>query len=328
MAKVRRKRSSPRALITGITGQDGSYLAEYLLSRGYHVFGTVRRNSTENFERIEQIKDRIDLLEIDLLDQMSIITALKKSRPREVYNLAAQSFVPTSWEQPVLTGEFTALGVTRVLDAIRIADRHIRFYQASSSEMFGKVQEVPQRESTPFYPRSPYGVAKVYGHWITVNYRESYGLFACSGILFNHESPRRGLEFVTRKITDGAARIQRGLQDTLQLGNLDARRDWGFAGDYVRAMWQMLQLDAPDDFVIASGTTHSVREFARLAFAAVGLDWEPHVVVDPRFVRPAEIHELVGDCRKAQRAFGWRAAVQLPQLVEMMVRADLDRLGR
>jgi len=317
-----------RALVTGVTGQDGSYLAEFLLEQGYEVYGLVRRSSTLNFERIEHIQHRLQLLPGDLLDPNSLLEAIRASRPHEIYNLAAQSFVQTSWNQPVLTGEFTALGVTRLLEAMRLLAPEARFYQASSSEMFGNATETPQRETTPFHPRSPYGVAKVYGHDIAVNYRESYGLYIASGILFNHESPRRGLEFVTRKISDGAARIKRGLQDTLSLGNLDARRDWGFAGDYVRAMWQMLQLDTPDDFVIASGETHSVREFARLAFAAVGLDWEPHVVVDPRFVRPAEIHELVGDCRKAQRTFGWRAEVQLPQLVEMMVRADLDRLGR
>ena len=317
-----------RALITGVTGQDGSYLAEFLLERGYEVYGLVRRSSTVHFERIEHIQSRLQLLPGDLLDPNSLLEAIRTSRPHEIYNLAAQSFVQTSWNQPVLTGEFTALGVTRMLEAMRLLAPEARFYQASSSEMFGNATESPQTEDTPFRPRSPYGVAKVYGHDIAVNYRESYDLYVTSGILFNHESPRRGLEFVTRKISDGAARIKLGLQDRLALGNLDAKRDWGFAGDYVRAMWQMLQLDRPDDFVIASGTTHSVRDFARLAFEAVGLDFEDHVDIDPRFVRPAEIHELVGDCRKAQSALGWRAAVQLPELVEMMVRADLERLRR
>jgi len=315
-------------LITGVTGQDGSYLAEFLLERGYEVYGLVRRSSTLNFERIQHVQDRLHLLPGDLLDPNSLLEAIRAARPQEIYNLAAQSFVQTSWNQPVLTGEFTALGVTRMLEAMRLLAPEARFYQASSSEMFGNATESPQNEATPFRPRSPYGVAKVYGHDIAVNYRDSYGLFVASGILFNHESPRRGLEFVTRKITDGAARIKAGLQDKLALGNLEARRDWGFAGDYVRAMWQMLQLEQPDDFVIASGKTHSVREFARLAFEAVGLDWEEHVVADPRFVRPAEIHELVGDCRKAEQAFDWRARVQLPELVEMMVQADLERVGR
>jgi GDPmannose 4,6-dehydratase len=318
----------PSALITGVTGQDGSYLAEFLLERGYEVYGLVRRSSTLNFERIQHVQDRLHLLPGDLLDPNSLLEAIRAARPQEIYNLAAQSFVQTSWNQPVLTGEFTALGVTRMLEAMRLLAPEARFYQASSSEMFGNATESPQNEATPFRPRSPYGVAKVYGHDIAVNYRDSYGLFVASGILFNHESPRRGLEFVTRKITDGAARIKAGLQDKLALGNLEARRDWGFAGDYVRAMWQMLQLEQPDDFVIASGKTHSVREFARLAFEAVGLDWEEHVVADPRFVRPAEIHELVGDCRKAEQAFDWRARVQLPELVEMMVQADLERVGR
>ncbi len=317
-----------RALITGVTGQDGSYLAEFLLERGYEVYGLVRRSSTVHFERIEHIQSRLQLLPGDLLDPNSLLEAIRTSRPHEIYNLAAQSFVQTSWNQPVLTGEFTALGVTRMLEAMRLLAPEARFYQASSSEMFGNATESPQTEDTPFRPRSPYGVAKVYGHDIAINYRESYGLYVTSGILFNHESPRRGLEFVTRKISDGAARIKLGLQDRLALGNLDAKRDWGFAGDYVRAMWQMLQLDRPDDFVIASGTTHSVRDFARLAFEAVGLDFQDHIDIDPRFVRPAEIHELVGDCRKAQSALGWRAAVQLPELVEMMVRADLERLRR
>ena len=291
----------PKALITGITGQDGSYLAEFLLGRGYEVIGMVRRTSTINFDRIRDFQDRIEIVQGDLLDQVSLINILQEHRPNEVYNLAAQSFVPTSFQQPVLTGEFTALGVTRVLDAIRIVDPQIRFYQASSSEMFGKVHEVPQRETTPFHPRSPYGVAKVYGHWITINYRESYNLFACSGILFNHESPRRGLEFVTHKITHAVARIKLGLADELRLGNLEARRDWGFAPDYVHAMWLMLQHDHPDDYVVATGETHSVREFCQVAFDYVGLDWEKHVVVDPKFHRPAEVDLLVGDPTKAGR---------------------------
>jgi GDPmannose 4,6-dehydratase len=317
-----------RALVTGITGQDGSYLAEQLLDKGYEVYGLVRRSSTLNFERIQHIQERIHLVQGDLLDQNSLLEAVRTSRPDEIYNLAAQSFVQTSWNQPVLTGQFTALGVTRLLEAMRLMAPEARFYQASSSEMFGNAMETPQRETTPFAPRSPYGVAKVYGHYIAVNYRESYDLYVTSGILFNHESPRRGLEFVTRKITDGVARIHLGLADKLALGNLDARRDWGFAGEYVTAMWQMLQLDRPQDFVIASGSTHTVREFARLAFECVGRKWEDHVVIDERFVRPAEVHELIGDCSRAQKEFGWRAAVTLPQLVEMMVRADLDRLGR
>ena len=291
----------PKALITGITGQDGSYLAEFLLEHGYEVIGMVRRTSTTNFDRIRDFQDRVTIVQGDLLDQVSLINLLQEHRPEEVYNLAAQSFVPTSFTQPVLTGEFTALGVTRILDAVRIADRSIRFYQASSSEMFGKVQEVPQRETTPFYPRSPYGAAKVYGHWITVNYRESYNLFACSGILFNHESPRRGLEFVTRKITHAVARIKLGLQDELRLGNLEARRDWGFAPDYVRAMYLMLQQDHPDDYLVATGETHSVREFCQVAFDHVGLDWEKYVVVDPKFYRPAEVDLLVGEPSKAKR---------------------------
>ncbi len=314
------------ALITGITGQDGSFLAELLLEQGYRVVGMTRRTSTEVHERIEHLVDRVEIVSGDLLDQSSMTTLVSEVRPDEVYNLAAQSFVPTSWKQPVLTGEFTALGVTRVLEAIRHVDHGIRFYQASSSEMFGKVQETPQRESTPFYPRSPYGVAKVYGHWITVNYRESYDLFAVSGILFNHESERRGKEFVTRKITDGAARIKLGLQAHLRLGNLDARRDWGFAGDYVRAMWLMLQSDAPDDYVIATGRTHSVRELCRLAFASVDLDYERYVVEDARFMRPAEVDLLIGDPSKAQRVLGWTPDVTFEQLVERMVKADLGRL--
>ncbi len=316
----------PKALITGITGQDGSYLAEFLLSKGYEVIGMVRRSSTVNFDRIRHIQDRITLVQGDLLDQVSLINILQQHRPHEVYNLAAQSFVPTSFEQPVLTGEFTALGVTRLLDAIRIVDPTIRFYQASSSEMFGKVREVPQNENTPFYPRSPYGVAKVYGHWITVNYRESYGLFAVSGILFNHESPRRGLEFVTRKVTHGAARIKLGLADELRLGNLDARRDWGYAGDYVRAMWLMLQQDRADDYVIATGETHSVRELCQEAFGYLGLDWERYVVSDPRFYRPAEVDLLVGDASKARRVLGWEPTVSFRELIQMMVDADLQAL--
>ena len=316
----------PKALITGITGQDGSYLAEFLLEKGYEVIGMVRRTSTVNFERIKHIQDKMTLVSGDLLDQMSLVTILSEHRPREVYNLAAQSFVPASWQQPVFTGEATALGVTRILDAIRTVDPEIRFYQASSSEMFGKVREVPQRETTPFYPRSPYGVAKVYGHWITVNYRESYNLFACSGILFNHESPRRGLEFVTRKVTHGAARIKLGLADQLRLGNLDARRDWGYAGDYVRAMWLMLQQDAPDDYVICTGRTHSVRELCQAAFGHVGLDWRDFVAVDPRFVRPAEVDLLVGDASKAKEVLGWQPTVSFETLVALMVDADLGVL--
>ncbi|MDA8313516.1 MAG: GDP-mannose 4,6-dehydratase [Actinomycetota bacterium] len=316
--------SKRRALITGVTGQDGSYLAELLLEQGYEVVGVVRRSSTLNFERIAHIQDRITLVPADLLDEVSLIAALRDHRPSEVYNLAAQSFVQTSWSQPVLTGETTALGVTRLLDAIRIVDPEIRFYQASSSEMFGKVHEVPQRETTPFYPRSPYGVAKVYGHWITVNYRESYGLHASSGMLFNHESPRRGLEFVTRKVTHGVARIACGLDDKLPLGNLDSQRDWGYAADYVRAMWLMLQQDSPADYVIASGETHSVRELCQLAFSVAGLDWEQHVVVDERFLRPAEVDLLVGDPTKARETLGWTREMDFARLVEMMVEADLD----
>jgi GDPmannose 4,6-dehydratase len=312
-----------RALITGVTGQDGSYLAEFLLTQGYEVIGMVRRSSTVNFERIAHIQDSLELVQGDLLDEVSLIHLLRDHRPAEVYNLAAQSFVQTSWNQPVLTGETTALGVTRLLDAIRTVDNDIRFYQASSSEMFGKVQEVPQKESTPFYPRSPYGVAKVYGHWITVNYRESYGLHASSGMLFNHESPRRGLEFVTRKVTHAVARIALGLDDKLPLGNLDAQRDWGYAADYVRAMWLMLQQDAPDDFVVATGETHSVRELCELAFGCAGLDWERHVVVDERFLRPAEVDLLVGDPTKAHEVLGWERDVDFPALVQMMVEADL-----
>ncbi len=315
-----------RALITGITGQDGSYLAELLLEEGYEVIGMVRRSSTLNFERIAHIQDRVSLVAGDLLDEISLIGILREHRPAEVYNLAAQSFVQTSWTQPVLTGETTALGVTRVLDAIRIADPEIRFYQASSSEMFGKVQEVPQNEGTPFYPRSPYGVAKVYGHWITVNYRESYGLHASSGMLFNHESPRRGLEFVTRKVSHGVARIAAGMDDKLFLGNLDAQRDWGFAGDYVRAMWLMLQQDQPDDFVVSTGETHSVRELCEIAFAHVGLDWHEHVVVDDKFLRPAEVDLLVGDATKAKTLLKWEKTVTFADLVAMMVDADVELL--
>jgi len=314
------------ALITGITGQDGSYLAELLLAQGYRVVGMTRRTSTEVHERIEHLVDRVEIVSGDLLDQSSMTKLITDIRPHEVYNLAAQSFVPTSWAQPVLTGEFTALGVTRVLDAIRQVDTKIRFYQASSSEMFGKVQETPQREETPFYPRSPYGVAKVYGHWITVNYRESYDMYAVSGILFNHESERRGKEFVTRKITDGVARIALGIQKTLALGNIEARRDWGFAGDYVRAMWLMLQQDKAEDFVVATGRTHTVREFCRLAFAAADLNYEAYVVEDARYMRPAEVDLLIGDPSKAKRVLGWEPETTFEQLIDRMVRADLARL--
>ncbi len=316
-----------RALITGITGQDGSYLAEFLLEQGYEVVGMIRRSSTVNFERIKHFQDRITFAVADLLDQVSLIGILREHRPTEVYNLAAQSFVQTSWSQPVLTGETTALGVTRVLDAIRIVDPDIRFYQASSSEMFGKVREVPQNEQTPFYPRSPYGVSKVYGHWITVNYRESYGMHATSGILFNHESERRGLEFVTRKISHGVARIKLGLDEELRLGNLEAQRDWGYAPDYVKAMWLMLQRERPDDFVIATGRTHSVREFCAMAFGYVGLDYHDHVVEDERYMRPAEVDLLVGDASKARRVLGWRSETTLEKLVERMVDADLKLHG-
>ncbi|HEX9116738.1 MAG TPA: GDP-mannose 4,6-dehydratase [Anaerolineae bacterium] len=318
----------PKALITGITGQDGSYLADFLLGKGYEVLGMVRRTSTINFDRIRHIQDCVTIVHGDLLDQVSLIDILQEHRPDEVYNLAAQSFVPASFGQPVLTGEFTALGVTRVLDAIRCVDRSIHFYQASSSEMFGKVQEVPQRESTPLYPRSPYGVAKVYGHWITINYRESYNLFACSGILFNHESPRRGLEFVTHKITNAAARIKLGLAQELRLGNLEARRDWGWAPDYVRAMWLMLQQERPDDYVVATGETHSVREFCQEAFGCLDLDWEKYVVVDPRFYRPAEVDLLVGDPSKARRQLGWEPSVTFRELVRQMVEADMASLAQ
>ncbi|MGO8873996.1 MAG: GDP-mannose 4,6-dehydratase [Acidimicrobiales bacterium] len=312
-----------RALITGITGQDGSYLAEFLLGQGYEVCGMVRRSSTLNFERIAHVQDQLTLVAGDLLDEVSMINILRDSHPTEVYNLAAQSFVQTSWNQPVLTGETTALGVTRVLDAIRIVDPGIRFYQASSSEMFGKVLEVPQKESTPFYPRSPYGVAKVYGHWITVNYRESYGLHATSGILFNHESPRRGLEFAPRKIAHGVARIKYGLDRELRMGNLDAQRDWGYAADYVRAMWLMVQQDTPTDFVVASGETHSVRELCEIAFDVAGLNWEDYVVVDEQFMRPAEVDLLVGDPTRAAEELGWKREVDFPSLITMMVEADL-----
>jgi GDPmannose 4,6-dehydratase len=317
-----------KAIITGITGQDGSYLADWLLEKGYEVHGMVRRSSTETFERIDHLAGKITLHQADLLDQLSIIEVFKLVRPDEVYNLAAMSFVPTSWSQPVLTGEFTAIGVTRVLEAIRLLDpKNIRFYQASSSEMFGKVQETPQKETTPFYPRSPYGVAKVYGHYITVNYRESYGMFCCSGILFNHESERRGKEFVTRKVTDAAARIKLGLAKELRLGNLDAKRDWGFAGDYVQAMWLMLQQDAPGDYVIATGETHSVQDFAQLAFARAGLDWREYVRQDSTLRRPAEVDQLIGDASKARRVLGWQPSVSFPQLVDMMVDADVAALS-
>jgi GDPmannose 4,6-dehydratase len=316
-----------RALITGITGQDGSYLAELLLEKGYEVYGMVRRASTENFERIQHLTDRIVLVQADLLDTSSLVEALEESRPDEVYNLGAQSFVPTSWRQPVLTAEFTGVGVTRLLEALRRVNPDIRFYQASSSEMFGKVREVPQSETTPFYPRSPYGVAKAYGHFITVNYRESYGLFAVSGILFNHESPRRGLEFVTRKISDGVARIKLGLASELRLGNLDAQRDWGFAGDYVEAMWLMLQEDEPDDYVIATGEEHSVQEFAGLAFAHAGLEAGDYVKTDPEFLRPAEVDHLVGNATKAREKLNWERRVSFRELAEMMVDADLERLS-
>jgi len=312
-----------RALITGVTGQDGSYLAEFLLERDYEVIGMVRRSSTVNFERIAHIQDQLTLVAGDLLDEGSLISVLAEHKPEEIYNLAAQSFVQTSFGQPVLTGETTALGVTRMLEAIRITNPEVRLYQASSSEMFGKVVEVPQKETTPFYPRSPYGVAKVYGHWITVNYRESYNLHASSGILFNHESPRRGLEFVTRKVTHTVARIKAGLQDTLALGNLDAQRDWGYAADYVDAMWRMVQADTPDDYVIATGETHSVRELCEVAFAAVGLNMEDHVVLDERFLRPAEVDLLVGDATKAEQQLGWKRKVGFKELVEMMVESDL-----
>ncbi|HMF58743.1 MAG TPA: GDP-mannose 4,6-dehydratase [Vicinamibacterales bacterium] len=317
-----------RALITGITGQDGSYLAELLLEKGYEVHGLVRRASTTNYWRIEHLLDRIHLKPGDLLDQLSLIKVIDEVRPDEIYNLAAMSFVPASWDQPLLTGEFNSQGVTRVLEAVRQVDSRIRLYQASSSEMYGKVREVPQTESTPFYPRSPYGVSKVFAHYITVNYRESYDLFAVSGILFNHESPRRGLEFVTRKVTDGAARIKLGVADSLALGNLDAKRDWGFSGDYVRAMWLMLQQDRADDFVIATGQSHSVQDLVELAFGHVGLDWQKYVRLDPKFLRPAEVDHLIGDPAKAKAALGWKPEVDFAGLVRMMVDADMERLSR
>jgi GDPmannose 4,6-dehydratase len=317
-----------KALITGVTGQDGSYLAEFLLSKGYTVYGMVRRASTENFERIEHLRDKITIVQADLLDQLSLIDLIKSEKPDEIYNLAAQSFVPTSWNQPVLTGEYTALGVTKLLEAIRLVNRKIRFYQASSSEMFGKVLETPQNEQTAFYPRSPYGVAKVYGHFITVNYRESYDMFAVSGILFNHESPRRGLEFVTRKITDGVARIKLGLSNELRLGNLDAERDWGYAGDYVEAMWMMLQQNKPEDYVVASEKAHTVREFVEIAFNHAGLKWRKYVKVDKKYYRPAEVHELLGDASKAKRRLRWKPRISFEGLVTMMVDADIDRLRK
>lgn len=319
---------SKTALITGVTGQDGSYLADLLLEKGYRVVGMVRRSSGEQFERIEHIKDKIELRQGDLLDQLSLIDLIRDVKPDEVYNLAAQSFVPTSWQQPILTGEFTALGVTRMLEAVRTVDTGIKFYQASSSEMYGKVREVPQDEETPLYPRSPYGVAKCYGHYITINYRESYNIFAVSGILFNHESPRRGLEFVTRKVTDGAARIKLGLATELRMGNLDAKRDWGYAGDYVKAMWLMLQNKEPLDYVIATGEEHSVKELIEVAFERVGLNWQDYVVIDPLFIRPAEVDRLLGNPAKAKKELGWKPEVSFQKLVEMMVDADLERLSK
>jgi len=317
----------PTALITGITGQDGSYLAELLLDKGYQVYGVVRRTSSPGYERIDHLLDRVTLVPADLLDQHSLTGVIHDTKPDEVFNLGAQSYVPTSWTQPVLTGEFTALGVTRILEAVRLAHPEARFYQASSSEMFGKVVETPQRESTPFHPRSPYGVAKAYGHWITVNYRESYGMFAVSGILFNHESPRRGIEFVTRKVTDGAARIKLGLADELRLGNLDAKRDWGFAGDYVDAMWRMLQQDSPEDYVIGTGITHSVQELVEVAFARLDLEWRDYVKEDPRFIRPAEVDLLLADATKAKERLGWEPDVGFAQMIETMVDADFQRLS-
>jgi GDPmannose 4,6-dehydratase len=316
----------PKALITGVTGQDGSYLAELLLSKGYDVVGVVRRTSHHSYERIEHLLDRIEVVAADLLDQHSLTVVLQETQPDEVYNLAAQSYVPTSWTQPVLTGEFTALGVTRILEAVRLVHPRAKFYQASSSEMFGRVTETPQRETTPFYPRSPYGVAKVYGHWITVNYRESYNMYAVSGILFNHESPRRGIEFVTRKVTDGVARIKLGLAKEILLGNLDARRDWGYAGDYVEAMWRMLQQPSPQDYVVGTGQTHSVRDLVDAAFGHVGLDWRKYVKSDPRYMRPAEVDVLQADPSKAKRELGWSPTVKFGELVAMMVDADLERL--
>jgi len=317
-----------RALITGVTGQDGSYLAEFLLEKGYQVYGMVRRSSTENFDRIAHFKDKIELVQADLLDQLSLIKLMEKTQPDEIYNLAAMSFVPTSWNQPVLTGEFTAIGVTRMLEAVRLVCPKAKFYQASSSEMFGKVREVPQTEKTPFHPRSPYGVAKVYGHHITVNYRESYNLFAVSGILFNHESPRRGKEFVTRKISDGVAQIKLGLTKELRMGNVEARRDWGFAGDYVHAMWLMLQQDTPEDYVVATGKEHSVKEYLELAFSHAGLHWEDYVVTDPDLLRPAEVDHLLGDNTKAREKLGWEPAVNFEELVRMMVDADIERIRK
>jgi GDPmannose 4,6-dehydratase len=318
--------ANKRALITGITGQDGSYLAEFLLNKDYVVFGLIRRTSTVNFERIKHIQDNIELISGDLLDQNSLINAIKESNPDEIYNLASQSFVPTSWKQPVFTGEATALGVARVLEAIRAVNPKIKFYQASTSEMFGKAREVPQTEKTQFYPRSPYGVAKLYGHWITVNYRESYNIFCCSGILFNHESPRRGLEFITRKVTNAAAKIKLGLSNELRLGNLDAKRDWGFTGDYVRAMWLMLQQDKPDDYVISTGITHSVRDLVQIAFDYVNLNWKDYVIVDPKFVRPAEVEILLGDSTKALKKLGWAPETSFEELIKMMIDADLERI--
>ncbi|MFB3854957.1 MAG: GDP-mannose 4,6-dehydratase [Vicinamibacterales bacterium] len=318
---------SKRALITGITGQDGSYLAELLLDKGYEVYGLVRRLSHPNLGRISHLLERVKLRPADLLDQLSLVRLIDEVQPHELYNLAAMSFVPASWDQPLLTAEFNSLGVARILEAIRQVSPGIRLYQASSSEMFGKVREVPQSETTPFHPRSPYGVSKVFGHYITVNYRESYGLFACSGILFNHESPRRGLEFVTRKVTDGVARVKLGLSDTVSLGNLDACRDWGFAGDYVKAMWMMLQQDRPDDYVVATGVAHSVRDLVEVAFGYVGLDWQEHVVIDQKLLRPAEVDHLIGDASKARRVLGWEPSVDFEGLVKMMVDADLARLG-
>jgi GDPmannose 4,6-dehydratase len=317
-----------RALVTGITGQDGSYLAEFLLEKGYEVYGMVRRSSVENFNRIEHIRDRLKFIQADLLDQLSIIDAIKESRPDEIYNLGAMSFVPTSWKQPVLTGEFTGLGVTRVLEAVRHMDKDIKFYQASSSEMFGKAREIPQNEKTPFYPRSPYGVAKVYGHYMTVNYRESYDMFACSGILFNHESPRRGLEFVTKKVTYGAAKIKLGLADSLHLGNLDTKRDWGYAKEYIEAMWLMLQQSEPEDYVISTGEAHSVRDWVETSFQYLDLDWEKYVKIDKRFVRPADVDLLVGDCSKAEEKLGWKPKVDFKQLVKIMVEFDYDYLKK
>ena len=316
-----------RAVVTGITGQDGSYLAEFLLEKDYEVFGLIRRSSTVNFERISHLQDKVELISGDLLDQKSIVTALQAAKPHEVYNLGAQSFVPASWEQPMLTGEITGLGVTRMLEAIRTCDEKIRFYQASTSELFGKAQETPQSETTPFYPRSPYGVSKLYAHWITINYRESFDMFACAGILFNHESPRRGLEFVTRKITHGVARIKHGIDQELRLGNLDARRDWGFAGDFVQGMWMMLQQDEPDDYVIATGETRTIREFCQVAFDRAGLDWEKYVVVDERFFRPAEVNILLGDPSKAREKLGWQPETSFEKMVQMMVDRDLEMVA-